>query len=284
MRLDTCLMVLLSSTCVATAFLSGWFWGVPWLRALSQRPIEHYLKRAGEVGFDGRRLRQQLFLVELLLLSALAWSTSVYLGLVLGGTLLAIGVHLRALVLSWLIEYRERVLRSQTLAFTSGLQGLVRGGLGLTQSIEAMVQGTPAPLGREISRIAGDYRRGRPLVESLQDVRSRIQLDAFSLMVTSICCALRQGASLESSLAGVQESLEHRDGVERQLRSKTANARATILFLSAMPFLFFALFWFMMPDSMPLIFATSNGKLMLAAIFGLMYVGIAWAKRLLMIR
>ena len=159
--------------------------------------------------------------------------------------------------------------------------GLTRGGLSLAQAFDTIAQETPKPLGRQVTRIANEHRRGRPLVDAIDAVREQLRIDAFSLLVTSIACALKQGASLESSLLGVQESLEHRDHAERQLYAKTSNARMTILILSGTTPAFFLMFWFMTPDTTLLIFKTEAGKKLVAVILLLMYVGIAWSRKLL---
>lgn len=275
--------LILASVSMAIGVWLFWIWSIPILRSAFQKPVEPLLVRAGNIGFNERLLRKRLFVGEAIVVAVLTWATMIYLGWILGITLMCITYHLRGLVLAWVIETRERLLRSQTLRLTTALQGLVQGGMTLAPAVEALARETPAPLGTQINRISTEFRRGRPLMESLNEVRETLRLDAFSLLVTSIVCALKQGASLQASLAGVQEALEHRDHAERQLRAKTSGARSTILILACTPPAFFVMFWFMMSGSMELIFTTDYGKWLLAGILGLMYIGIAWARRLLML-
>lgn len=281
---QTLFTALLSSSCAATSAALSWVWYLPIIQQLSQQPIESCLKRAADIGFNEQKLRKMLFTLEVLLMATLIWFGWAYMGLFLGLTVIAVLYHVRGLLLSWIIEGRERTLRSQTLSFTTGLQGLVRGGLSLSQAVDLIARETPAPLGIQVARVATDFRRGRPLVESLNDVRSTLRLDAFSLLVTSICCALKQGSSLENSLKGVQETLEHREHAERHLSAKTSGARSTLLILALTPLGFFFMFWVMQPESMNLIFMTPQGKAILAIVVGLMYVGIAWAKKVITIK
>jgi tight adherence protein B len=280
MNTQTVCMLFVSSIAVVCAVLFGVLWYTPLLRGLSQRPIEHLLKRAGCIGFDEQQLRTRLFLLEAAALGGLTWATWNHLGIVLGLTVFAVGYHLRALALEWVVHSRERLLRSQTLSITSALQGLVQGGMGLAPAVELLARQTPAPLGLEIRRIAIEFKHGRPLMDAVGDVREKLQLDAFSLLVTSIICALKQGSALNASLAGVQEALEHRDYAERQMRSKTSAARSTIIILACTPPGFFILFGLMMPGSMTQMFTSMYGHWMLAGILGLLYVGVAWARKL----
>ncbi len=272
-----------ATVCVVISVWLAWQWCLPILRSCIQQPIEPLLSRAGCIGFDEQRLRNRLFVIETLTFGLLLWSAWNYLGLFLGITLMGISYHLRGMVLAWLVERQERLLRSQTLGLTSALQGLVQGGMGLAPAVELLARETPAPLGTQINRISTEFRRGRPLAEALSAVREAMRIDAFSLLATSILCALKQGASLQTSLAGVQEALEHRDHAERQMLAKTAGSRSTILILACTPPGFFLLFSVMMSGSMQLIFTTDYGRWMLAAILLFMYVGVAWARRLLVL-
>jgi tight adherence protein B len=274
-------LIALSSTCYGLALFLGCQWYLPILRNCLQKGIDRYLQRAGEIGFDENYLRHITFMVEVVTLMALTYFAVIYLEIVLALTIFGILFHLRSLLFEWLIESRERLLRAQTLSFTTGLMGLSRGGLGLAQAFDTMTIETPMPLRRQVIRITNEHRRGRPLEEAIDSVRVRLRLDAFSLLVTSITCALKQGASLEASLGGVQETLEHRAHAERQLFSKTSSSRMTILILSVTPAIFFLMFWFMMPESMNLIFLTSLGKKLIATVLVLLYGGIAWSRKLL---
>ncbi len=272
-----------ASVCVAISVWLGWQWCLPIVRSCIQRPVEPLLLRAGCIGFDEQGLRSRLFVIETLTTGLLLWATWNYLGMFLGLTLLGIAYHLRGLGLAWIVETRERLLRSQTLGLTSALQGLVQGGMGLAPAVELLARETPSPLGTQINRISTEFRRGRPLIEAVSAVREAMRIDAFSLLSTSILCALKQGASLQTSLAGVQEALEHRDHAERQMLAKTAGSRSTIVILACTPPGFFLLFSLMMSESMQLMFTTDHGRWMLAAILLFMYVGVAWAKRLLVL-
>jgi tight adherence protein B len=281
MNVGGMLHLLLATISVAVAVWLAWFWWLPVLQRISQKPIAEQLDRLGEIGFDDPFLRTKVFLLETMLAVSLLISSVSYLGVFLGGVLMAVMFHARAMILTWIIDKRERLLRQQTLSLAVGLHGLAQSGQNISDSIQEMATETPAPLGKQIARVASNYRLGRPLNESIAEARSILRMDAFSLLVTSITCAIKEGTELTDALVGVQESLEHRDQVERQLSAKTSTARTTILILSCTPFGFFTLFYLVMPDSMQLIFLTSSGKILLAIIIGILYTGVAWARSLM---
>ena len=277
-------LVAASSTLLAVAVWSTWIWLLPMLRQQSHLRIDNSLNRLGEIGFDAAKIRFRLFLFEVCLFVAIGFGYWYYFGLVLTVVLTAIYFHVRSLVLISIIDRREKLLRFQILSLTVGLNGLTQSGLSLPQAVLQIAGQTPAPLGKPMQKVASNYRLGRPLNEAIAEVRSRLCLDSFSLLVTSITCSLKQGTPLSDALNGVQEALEHRDQVERQLSAKTASARTTILVLSVAPIFFLVIFALFMSESMQLLFQTSSGKVMLALIIGLLYAGVAWARSLLRIR
>lgn len=275
--------LLLASISIVLSSWLAWFWWLPMLQRLSQWPIRSQLARMPEIGFNLERTRCYLFVAEIAVLSGLLVFNRIYLGPALSIVLCVVLYHARSLILTWMIECRERLLRQQTLSFATGLQGLMQSGETLPRAITQLACETPAPLGRQITKVANNYRLGRPLTESISEVRSMLRLDAFSLLVTSVTCAMQHGTELSQALIGVRETLEHRDQAERQLRAKTSSARRTILILSCTPLFFFVMFWVMMAESMSLIFLTSSGKVLLAVIVLLHYIGVAWARRLMLI-
>jgi tight adherence protein B len=206
------------------------------------------------------------------------------LGFVLAAVLVVVYFHARSLILNHVIDKRERVLRAQTLSWTVALQGLTQSGLSLPQAVVQSGPDIPHPLGKQIHRLASNYRLGRPIQEVIGEVRDVLRLDAFSLLVTSITCAMKQGTPLREALLGVQETLEHRDRAERQLRAKTSSARSTIAILSVSPAFFLGMFSLFMPEAVAMLFSSGIGKCILAIIIATFYSGVAWARQLLRIR
>lgn len=284
MQLATLGLVMGASISLSVALWLVWRWWLPMIRQTSQRLIDDSLVRMGELGFNEPKLRFGLFLFEASLFLVMGVGYWKYMGLILTIVVVGIYFHLRSLVLTYSIDRRERLLRRQTLSLTAGLHGLTQSGLSLPQAILQIASQTPAPLGKQMQRVASNYRLGRPLNESISEVRSKLRLDAFSLLVTSITCSLKQGTPLGQSLMGVQEALEHRDQVERQLYAKTASARTSILILAVSPLFFLLLFAVWQPDFIELLFNRSSGKVLLALFLSLLYGGVAWGRNLLRIR
>ncbi len=284
MNAQSLFTLMLSTVLAGSAAACSGYWWLPMLKTASHAPVESMLNRLSEIGFDGQRFRLRLLLIETTLAAILILTSWSYAGPILGATLLVVAFHLRGWLLKWMIDRRERMLRAQTLELTLGLEGLVRGGMNLSTAVETLTREIPAPLGKLVEKIANDFQRGRPLTDAINAIRNSLRLDDFSLLATSITCALKQGSSLERSLAGVQQSLENRAHAEHQLRGKTSSARATILILGCTPVGFLTMFLLAMPESTMLLWTDSYGRILLSAIIASLYVGVVWAHRLLMIR
>lgn len=282
MSYDCLILLLASFACTAIAGYFTWTCYVPILRAACQVPVYNRIKRMREIGFQELLVRELLFIVELSAIVILVVLACSYFTLGLGIVIAFILFNLRNLVLDWIIDRRENLLRSQTLRFASELLSLARTGLNLSQALHEVTLTLPDPMRSILTKAVNDYSMGRPLIDSLNAVRQTTRLDSLSLLITSLVCSHTHGSSLENTLLGTQESLEHHDSISRQIRAKTSNSRMTILILALTPPGFIVMFWLMMPESIDLFFFTTAGKNMLACIALLMYGGISWSKSMLL--
>lgn len=277
------LYALVACVCYAVAVGLCCLWWLPLLQRFSQQWIEHHLNKLDSIALPEARIRHGLFLLELVVIPSIIFLGFKFIGIALSLTLLGIFLHMRALVLEWVIECRERLLNRQVLGFTTGVLSMARGGLGLSSSVQVLASESDMPLQRYLRQVSTDFNHGRPFSEALDAARESLRLGSFSLLVSSINCAHERGSSIEAALAGVQESLEHRDHADRQLRSKTANARMTLLILAVMPIVFLAIFS-LQPSWLRQIFEAELGKKLLAVSLASMYIGCAWARKLLILK
>lgn len=284
MHAASLIIAIASAAFSALAVWLAWHWYLPLLRETTQKWSNSALTRLGEIGFHERKVRTRIFAIEVVLGCALfAWTPRVF-SFYLAGVLVFIYFHARSLVLAHVIDRRERTLRAQTLTLTVALQGLTQSGHSLPQAILHAAPDIAAPMGPHVQKLAKDYRLGRPMHEAIDSIRQLLKLDTFSLLVTAITCSLQQGTPLREALLGVQETLEHRDRVERQLTAQTASARTTIKILAVSPFFFMAAFTLFMPKSMGMLFQSDDGQFMLSIILATFYGGVAWSQSLLRIR
>lgn len=276
----------LASACQASAAWLGYRWILPAIRDCLEYPVKHLLVRAEELGFDLPRLQNRLWFIEFSLLTLILFSVWHGLGILLGGTLLLICFHLRAVVLGWMVERREQWLRSQILVLTNKLDNLFGSSETVLSAVRRLASPgeTPEPLGPFIQGVARDVHHNLPLADSLRDLSKRLKIDAFSLLVAALCRVAQHGIPSKSSLAGVRETLENREHIEQQIQAKTASARSQIKWLAIFPVPFLALLGVFMPQAVALLFTDPNGRVVLVVIVWLVYLGAVLGRRLLNIR
>ena len=276
----TLLLSLLSSICVSASVYSGWYWLLPIVERIWHKQLEGGIYRLTQIGYQEPKVRFALSLIESILIAVFIYLSVHYVGWFVGGLCLLIAFHARPILLEWVIRKRECLLRHQVHAFCADLKHLAHGGLTLSQALSDAAFRTPQPLGPFVRRIVVEQRRGRPLRDAIASVRSGLQLDAFSLLVTALNISQKRGSSLMESLVGVAETLENSGQVELQLDAKTAAGRTNVIMLSLMPVGFLGMFWLMCPSQFPLLFTTTLGQVLFCSVIGLTYAGASWAHRL----
>jgi tight adherence protein B len=281
MNATSVLILAFASLSMACCIYLSWYWILPILERIGHKQVESKIIRLTQLGYQENKIRLLLSLVEVGLILFFIYMSIYYVGWFIGGLCLAIALHARPSLLEWTIRNRESQLRRQVEMFSADLQHLAHGGLTLSQALSDAAFRTPQPLGRYVRRIVNEQRCGRPLKEAIASVRSSLQLDAFSLLVTALNNSMTRGSSLVGSLTGVTETLQNSGQAEQQLDAKTASGRTTVTMLSVMPLGFMAMFWLMSPTQFPLMFSTMLGQLLFCGVIALTYIGVAWARHLL---
>ena len=184
-------------------------------------------------------------------------------------------------ILDYLIRRRSRLFRDQLTLATVGLANAARSGLAPAQGLAEVANETSQPLKREIKRVVSDYNNGRTLGESLADRRTALNLDPFTLFAMTIETTLRQGGNLAACLSSLSKSLQEEQRLQGKLESDTSSGRQTIVLLSLFPPVFLGIGMAVIPDGTELLFSTFTGQCVLAAIALLIYIGYAWAARIL---
>ncbi len=184
-------------------------------------------------------------------------------------------------ILDFLIRRRTKILRDQLAAASVGVGNAVKAGLSLAQGIETVCNETPQPLATEFERIVFEFNRGRPLKEALEQVRQRLQLEAFTLFALAIEVAIDRGGRLNEALDRISTSLQENQRLERKLEAETSSGRQAVAILTCFPIVFILMFYFLDRDSISLLFSTLYGQFLLVAVMGLTYAGSRWASRIM---
>jgi Flp pilus assembly protein TadB len=275
------LMMILSGICVISSTITAWHWILPIVESISHRNLSERIIRLSQLGYREKNVRRALMLSEVSILVSVVYLAVHVIGWFLGGAALMIFFHARSLVLDAVIQGRERLLRQQINLFAGDLSHLAHGGLSLHDALADASSRTPRPLGPFVRRIVIEHRRGRPLREAIDSIRSGLQLDAFSLLVTALNNVMTRGCSLTGSLVGVTETLSNATEIEQLLASKTSAGKTTVMMLSAMPMMFMGMAYVGSPENFNHLTRSSVGQQALAVVLLLTYTGCAWSRKLL---
>jgi tight adherence protein B len=254
--------------------------GRPAWDALARRRIASFLPEMRALNLDETRLEGYLRWWGGAMLLA-------FCGLALAGmTLLAIPVlatiYAAPGVLIRLQVARRRVLlRDQLVVATVALANTARAGQSLAQGLESVMTETPEPLATELRVIVGEYRRGRPLAESITATKGRLNLEGFRLFATALLTCLERGGRITEALVEIGKSLQENQRLERALQANTASGRMVVLILGAFPFVFLAGFSLINPEGTVLIFQTWPGQVLLLVVTALVYASARLSRSIL---
>lgn len=161
----------------------------------------------------------------------------------------------------------NRRVRKFLASFPEAIDTLCRGlraGLPITESIAAVGNEMPDPIGIEFRRISDGVRMGRTLEESMTEVAKRIDTPEFSFLIISMAIQKETGGNLAETLGNLADLLRKRRQLRLKIRAMSSEARASAMILTALPFLLFGLLIAINYEYMSVMFVTLKGKVMLS--------------------
>lgn len=230
----------------------------------------------------GYRLRPGEFVgmvsVASVVLGAAFWmiSGSILVG---GGVAVACGLSSVAFIAR---KSRTRILQveEQLPTVLELLAGSLEAGSSVLHAFELVVEEGDPPLASEFSRVVAETKVGRPLLESLQALASRIGSRDLDWTVEAIRIQQQSGGKLAETLRVLAEFMRARIEVRGEVRALSAEARLSGKVLTALP-ICIGLFMFGFRRSYfePL-YTTSFGRVMLVVGALGIVAGSLWMRRL----
>lgn len=130
---------------------------------------------------------------------------------------------------------RLRAFNGQLPDVLDHLQGSLRAGYGLLQSVEWVSRQIPPPAGLEFDRVLREVQLGRSLLDALDSMVRRIPSDDLSLIVTAIRIQYEVGGSLAEILETVAHTIRERVRIQREISVLTAQQRISGYVLMFLP-------------------------------------------------
>ena len=262
-------IVILALVCGMAGFVSA--------RRLSVMERDRTFEQV-EIYRGGRQRRRQLqraqtksgSRLEAMLLSAgMAISPAMFLvGVVIAGALLGAFVHgppggfgllvgvAGAAAAAWALlltaaKKRSMQFETQLASALPMISENLRGGSSFEMSISAVAQFMPEPIHSELQRVIEDVSNASiSLPDAFERLAIRIQSSEAHLLATAVMIQKEGGGNLASVVDTIAETIARRIELKNKVRSSTANARFSAVFVAAVPFAVLAFFTYGSPGYM----------------------------------
>jgi tight adherence protein B len=134
------------------------------------------------------------------------------------------------------------------------IEGGVRAGYSLLQSLDLIIEEMPSPASAEFRRVKQEVGLGLPLSEALVNLTNRMQNRDLNLVVSAININSQVGGNLTTMISVVTQTIRERIQLFSEIRVLTAQQRYTGYLLTLLPFLVGAVLFILNPDYMSRIF------------------------------
>jgi tight adherence protein B len=158
------------------------------------------------------------------------------------------------------------------------LSSALRAGCNLARGLELMAVRQPAPLSQEFSIVLAEQSVGRPLAESLDDLRRRVGAPELDLMNTAMNVSRRVGGNLADTLESLARTLQEKAHMEGKIDALTSMGRAQGWVVGLLPVFIGFVLYQQQPARMSLLFTQWYGWVVLSIIAVMMTIA-AWMIR-----
>jgi tight adherence protein B len=193
----------------------------------------------------------------------------VYLAIPVG---LLVGIGLPHMVIGKLIKRR---IKKFTSKFPDAIELMVRGlrsGLPISETIGIVADELPEPVSTEFRSVADKMRIGRTMDAALQETAARLDTAEFKFFVISLAIQRETGGNLAETLSNLAEVLRKRSAMKLKIRAMSSESKASAYIIGALPFIVFALIWFINGSYMQNFFV--DERLMIAGGIGIVWMSI----------
>lgn len=203
-----------------------------------------------------------------------------------GGGALRVSLALALGTLAPLVYLRVRMVRkarrfSAQLADALVLiSGSLRAGHSFLQALEVAARETSPPASREFSRVVKELSLGAPFEDALANLGRRAGSKDLELVITAVLIQRQVGGNLAELLDTVAETIRERVRIQGEIRTLTAQGRASGLVISALPLVLAGMMSVVNPGYLMPLVRHPLGWLLLVCAGGGMLIGIYLVNRI----
>ena len=227
------------------------------------------------------RLRKYLVTWSVLV-AAVAASLLVVAGsLVFSVTAAVLLVSLPWYVLRQLAEKRRLLIEDQLADAMVSLSNAIKAGLSLAQALDILARQSPKPISQEFLQIVGEYQLGKDLEQCLKEAKDRLRSENFALFAAALEASRQSGGRLNETVERIATSVRELQRLERKVRSETAQARTSSLYMALAPIVILLMNYFIDPVHTRMLFTEIPGQMILCLAFILNLLAYFWARTIL---
>jgi Flp pilus assembly protein TadB len=156
----------------------------------------------------------------------------------------------------------------------------LRSGSSLRLAIAEASTTAVAPLAAALDDMVDVAARGRPLTAAIDQWSATTPGSGVPLVAAALALSAELGGAAARSLDGVAGTLRDRNGVRREVRALSAQARASALVIATAPLVFLAVVAAADPGTLGFLIGSPGGLLCLGGGMGLDVVGGWWMRRI----
>ena len=214
------------------------------------------------------RARIALRPAEFLMLWAVSAAVGALVGVVLFGVFglllfLLVGAALPPVVVARRTRSWQRRFEAQLPDVLDLTASSMEAGHSLLTALQLVAEDADDPVGSELQRVLAETQVGRPLLDALDAMATRLGCADFTWTVEGVRIQLEVGGRLAEMLRTLASFMRAREEVRRELRALVAEGKLSAYVLGALPFVLFLFMRFAAPEYVETLWSTGVGRFML---------------------
>jgi tight adherence protein B len=194
-------------------------------------------------------------------------------GLLLGSLVTIAGWQAPKYLVDYLFEKRCSRLVDQLVDGLTIMSNGIRAGLGITQSMERVVDNMPSPIKQEFGLVLSQIKLGLSVEDALSNLGDRIPVADIQMFVTAINILKETGGNLAETFTTMVESLRERQKIHKKIEALTAQGVTQGIIITMVPFILLIVFAVVDPGFVKPLFTTTLGVILLMVMLSLQVVG-----------
>lgn len=194
-------------------------------------------------------------------------------GAILGSIVTMAGWQIPKFLVDYLFEKRCSKLVDQLVDGLTIMSNGIRAGLGITQSMERVVDNMPSPIKQEFGLVLSQIKLGLSVEEALSNFGNRVPVADVQMFVTAINILKETGGNLAETFSTMVDSLRERQKIHKKIEALTAQGITQGIIITMVPFILLIVFAIVDPTFIKPLFTTTLGIILLVIMLGLQITG-----------